>query len=122
METGENNATFGILANGDRGTFVRRGRIGDEQISQLFVVNLVQSVYYNRLPQDSRSKNERDSHLDIGRLELPILVEAGTLSEARARTGGISRRGTQPGGTIPIMLCRTVELVEKELCRSGNHT
>ena len=56
VETGENNATFGILANGDRGTFVRRGRIGDEQISQLFVVNLVQSVYYNRLPQDSRRK------------------------------------------------------------------
>lgn len=40
VETGENNATFGILANGDGGTFLRRGGIGDEQISQLFVVNL----------------------------------------------------------------------------------
>lgn len=42
VETGENDATFGILANGDGGTFLGRGRIGDEQISQLFVVNLRQ--------------------------------------------------------------------------------
>lgn len=40
METGENNATLGILTNGNGRSFMNRGGIGEQEVAQLFVIDL----------------------------------------------------------------------------------